>query len=514
MPKALRLVTAITFIVLAGVIGSAVASIEGGVVGAILAAIVLKSLWLEPLVQHKPQVTTPPIPDAPRMEDENMDQPDKTAPTPQVTLSEDQQAALNLLLSDQWKHTAVFITGPAGTGKSTLLRELQRRTAGRSAVIAPTGVAAVNVGGQTIHSFFRFPPRLLRYQHQEDITRFRVGSPRYRILERLEWLIIEEISMVRADILDAIDFSLRVNRRKDIPFGGVRVVMFGDPLQLEPVVKTDEQPYIIDQWGSPFFFDACVWHNCSFECQQLTTLHRQLSDMEYASVLIDLRKGKTEAVARLNQLVKVCSSDGNSVVLTPRRVTADAFNLERLNRLPGAKHPFIGEIKGRFDENALPAERVLQLKVGAQVMMLRNTDEYVNGDLGTVLNLGEDRVSVRLRNGKVVGVSPAVWENIEYDYDPTTRQIQPKVVGTFRQIPVRLAWALTIHKAQGLTLDTVHVEFERGMFAHGQAYVAVTRCRNGPGLTFSRPLTEQDIIWLPRVKQFMQHIEQHGYWRN
>lgn len=343
---------------------------------------------------------------------------------------------------------------------------------------------------------------------------FREGSPRRRILERLEWLIIEEVSMVRADLLDAIDWSLRMNRRRtDVPFGGVRVVMFGDPLQLEPVVRAEEEAYINDQWGGPFFFDAQVWREASFLCISLSTLHRQLGDEEYARVLIDLRKGQAEAVQRLNQIARVGSAlDSSSVVLTPRRATAENINMERLSRLPGKVFTYAGEVKGQFDENAVPAEKILRLKTGAQVMMLRNTEDYVNGDLGTVTGLGSNSVNVRLRNGKVVGVSPAVWENIEYDYNPATRQIEPKVVGSFRQIPVRLAWALTIHKAQGLTLDRVHVEFEQGMFAHGQAYVAVTRCRSGTGLTFSRPLSDRDLIWEPRVRKFLQHVEQHGYW--
>lgn len=518
--RALTLWAIMLIILLGGVIGFAVADVWGALagvgIGILFVVCVVRLITPFSRSQDTPQVspTTPTLPPDPVEPP-----PPPVAPPPtssqSISLSNDQQKALDYLLRERWEHAALFITGPAGTGKSTLLRELQKRTKGRSAVVAPTGVAAVNVGGQTIHSFFRFPPRLLRYRNAEDITVFRSGSPRRRVMEKLEWLIIDEISMVRADVLDAIDWSLRLNRQRAEPFGGVRIVMFGDPMQLEPVVRGEEEPYIVDIWGGPFFFNARVWCEGSFACFQLTTLHRQSSDWDYARVLIDLRKGQAEAVARLNELAKVGDvPPGNAVVLTPRRATADAVNRQRLEELPGTARSYIGTIKGKFDENALPAEKELQLKVGAQVMMLRNTEDYINGDLGTIVNMATDRVSVKLRNGKVVGVTPAVWENIEYDYDPSTQRIDPKEVGSFRQIPVRLAWALTIHKAQGLTLDTVHVEFEQGMFAHGQAYVAVTRCRNGSGLTFSRPLSEHDLIWQHSVREFMQCIEQQGYWKS
>lgn len=427
-------------------------------------------------------------------------------------LSQEQRAVLQRILASP--RAAHFVTGPAGTGKSTLLGALAEATKGRAAVVAPTGIAAIHVGGQTIHALFKFPPRCLRYRHPEDIRRFNVHSSRRKLLQGLELLIIDEVSMVRADVLDAIDWSLRVNRDAySKPFGGVGVVMFGDPLQLEPVVRDDERPYLQQLWGGAFFFHAQVWREVAFHIHYLTELHRQHADPAFAHTLRCLHEGKREALAALD----VCVAEGrpaadDAVVLAPRRQEVESINLQRLQELPPPDVQYDAQITGEFPERDMPTEKTLHLRRNAQVMLLRNTPAYVNGDLATVLELEREAITVRLHNGGVVSVQPHTWERIEYDYDEQAREIRPKVVGSFRQLPVRLAWALTIHKAQGLTLDAAHVAFGDGMFAHGQLYVAVTRCKTRRGLTISRPIRERDLIWHESVVAFVAQCRRQPVW--
>jgi len=432
-----------------------------------------------------------------------------------ITLTKEQEDILRLLLQTKWSHHAYFVTGPAGTGKSTLLSAFHKKTHGRSAIVAPTGIAALLVGGQTIHSFFKFPPRLLRYRNQEDIRLFSPRSSTRKVLEALEYLIIDEVSMVRVDLMDAIDWSLRINRgRPHDPFGGVKVAMFGDPMQLEPVVKgPEEQMYINDIWGGHFFFDARVWHEASLLPLKLHEIHRQ-KDPEFMNLLKRLREGDESALEELNR--RVVRENGHErpgvVVLTPRKIEADNINYSRLNSLPGPERVYRADISGQFEEDEIPTEINLQLKVGAQVMLLKNSKDYVNGDIGTITYLGSDSVIVRLRRGHEVVVTPANWEKVKYEYDKERKEIVPKIVGRFRQLPLRLAWALTIHKAQGLTLDAVHVEVGRGMFAHGQLYVALSRARSLDGLTISRPLGHGELIWHKRVRDFLEYCEMGKPW--
>jgi len=331
----------------------------------------------------------------------------------------------------------------------------------------------------------------------------------------LHYLIIDEISMARVDIIDAIDWSLRVNRENPEPFGRVRLIIFGDLMQLEPVVASrEENEYIRETWGSPFFFDAQVWGETPFLVAKLTRVHRQERDPEFLDLLTRLRGGDLSSIRRLNELVRPDGGERDGVViLAPRRREVDRINSQRLSALPGREYRYEATITGTFPENEMPTERLLILKRGAQVMLLRNSEDYVNGDIGFVEEADSESVIVRLRRGGRVRVCEAVWEKIGYEYDAERREIAPKVIGKFKQLPVRLAWAVTIHKAQGLTLEEVHIELgEEGMFAHGQLYVALTRARSLRGLTLSRPITEADVIWETRALEFERHCEDGRLW--
>ena len=410
---------------------------------------------------------------------------------------------------------AYFVTGPAGSGKSTLLKFCYGRVSNEAVIVAPTGVAALNVGGQTIHRLFGFPARLLRLRDPADIPVFAPHSPRRKLLEAIRYVFVDEISMVRVDVLDAMDWALRLNKGAREPFGGARLIAFGDVMQLEPVVASRaEREYIKHTWGSPFFFDARVWAECGLGVVELKKEYRQASDPGFVELLRRLRKGDASAVQRLNERVSRHGGERPGVViLAPRRREVDEINRRRLSELPGREYRYEASVEGRFSEEELPAEKVLIVKRGAQVMLLRNTDEYVNGDIGIVEDGDSESIAVRLRRGQRVVVREAVWEKTEYTWDPEERRIAPKVVGRYRQLPVRLAWALTIHKSQGLTLDRVHVELGRGMFAHGQLYVALSRARTLDGVTLSRAVTEADVIWEPRAVEFQEWCQEGKVWR-
>jgi ATP-dependent exoDNAse (exonuclease V) alpha subunit len=440
-------------------------------------------------------------------------EPDLRQSTYTRVLSGEQKRVLSILEREQAQ--PYFVTGPAGSGKSTLLRTFYEKRSHEALIVAPTGVAALNIGGQTIHRVFGFPPRLLRLRDSRDIPVFNADSPRRKLLEATRYIIVDEISMVRVDTLDAIDWSLRLNRDRREPFGGVRFIAFGDVMQLEPVIATrGEREYIRDTWGSQFFFDAKVWREIPLMVVELEGAHRQRGDPEFVDLLGRLRRGDVSVVRRLNERVDERGGERSEVViLTPRRKEAEQINAVRLGALPGREYRYEASVDGRFAEDELPAERVLIIKRGAQVMLLRNAEEYVNGDVGVVEEADTDGIVVRLKRGGRVTVREATWEKIEYEYDRNERKIVPRVVGWFRQLPVRLAWAVTIHKSQGLTLDAVHVELGRGMFAHGQLYVALTRARSLRGLTLSRPVAEADLIWERRAVQFEEWCKEGKLWR-
>jgi hypothetical protein len=395
----------------------------------------------------------------------------------------------------------LFITGKAGTGKSTLLREFVRFSGLKCAVLAPTGLAAINVGGQTIHSFFRIKPGPV-VSTDEHVPVFSPGHPRARVIRAMDVLIIDEVSMVRADLMDAIDYSLRRNTRIDEPFGGKKVLFFGDLLQLEPVVRRGaEMEMILDLYASPFFFDSKVLRNYPMDVLELTTVHRQADDPEFLWALNELRKGNCEMLENFNSRVHAPVQADRVITLNPRNAGVLAMNMQKLQDLGSQEKVYKGITTGDFIDE-YPTDPQLALRRGARVMFVKNGSEWVNGTLGTVVELRDSTVLVQKDDGQDVEVAPESWEKTVYTWDSRSHSIVGQVVGTFVQIPLKLAWALTVHKSQGLTFDAVRLDFGSRAFAHGQLYVALSRCRTLAGLTLASPLKPQDLVVNERVVEF------------
>lgn len=413
-----------------------------------------------------------------------------------LTPTPEYEAAARFVSSDQHGH--LFVTGRAGTGKSTLLRALRDMITVPNVVVAPTGLAAVTAGGQTIHSFFGFPPKLIQ---SSDIRRSRNGG----IMRRLQILIIDEVSMVRSDLMHAIDLSLRLNRgRPREPFGGVRLLLFGDLHQLPPIVRLGEEAeYLQDAHGGPFFFSIeALREGAGTTLLELGEVFRQ-RDEALLDVLDRIREGTAEEedLRGLNARVlpiRTLAEGDPYVILTPTNAAAHRINSAFLDALPGRGATFEAKVTGEFNASAHPTDTALTLKAGAKVMMLRNDPDarWVNGTIGRVARLEDSKAFVTIE-GREHEVEPASWENRRYAYDKSAEKIVETVAGTFKQLPLRLAWALTIHKSQGLTLDKVYIDLGRGTFAHGQAYVALSRCRTLDGLTLARALKPSDIMFDP-----------------
>jgi len=402
----------------------------------------------------------------------------------------------------------LFVTGRAGTGKSTLLTCLRGFLSGEMVLLAPTGLAAVNIGGQTIHSFFGFPPRLIR---PDDIRRSRNG----RLMRRLKFLVIDEVSMVRSDLMWAIDQSLRLNRgRPREAFGGLRLALFGDLHQLPPVIHDAEvAEHLESTYGGPFFFSLpALREGAGTALIELTQVFRQ-RDETLLAVLNRIREGEADAadLALLNarvHAIRTLSEGEDYVILTPTNAAANRINMAYLERLPGAPCPYPAATAGEFSEAARPTEETLLLKRGAKVMLLRNDPDrrWVNGTIARISRLEEGRVWVEIA-GEEHEVERASWESRRYAFDKDAEKIVETVAGTFTQFPLRLAWALTIHKSQGLTLDKVYIDLGRGTFAHGQAYVALSRCRSLAGLALARPLRPSDILFDPAATGYRRAFE-------
>lgn len=410
------------------------------------------------------------------------------------------QAKVARAVESQSGPSFLFVTGKAGTGKSALLRFLADRSK-HSVVLAPTGIAALNVGGQTIHSMFLLEPGPMT-RSGEGIPRLRRGTPRQRLLQRVKRIIVDEVSMVRADLLDAMDFSLRLNTGVQLPFGGKQVVALGDLWQLEPVVTEGAETQMIRQrYKSPFFFDSEVLRELRLQVNELTTPFRQQGDMRFLELLDRLRRGDGSVIMELNERVGAKIEGPSPIVLTATNARAQNINLGRLAEIHSPARRYVAHTEGNFGRE-LPTDANLALKVGAQVMFVKNSEEWVNGSLGTVETMDEMEVQVRLTDGKIVTVEPATWEKKTYSWDAKSEKITQTIAGKFEQLPLKLAWALTIHKSQGLTFDQIIVDFDRPAFAHGQTYVALSRCRTLDGVSLTQALTQRSIVNNPRVREF------------
>lgn len=414
---------------------------------------------------------------------------------------------------------SIFLTGRAGTGKTTFLKHICGTTNKRFIVLAPTGVAAINAGGSTIHSFFLLPlcPYLpdvkelvTEYQMPEHHKKFK--KERLKIIRTLDLLIIDEISMVRADLMDAIDMTLRKYRRSSLPFGGVQLLMIGDAQQLSPVVKENERQYMSQVYPSPYFFHSKALQKIDYITIELQKVYRQ-KDQIFLDILNAIRENRptTETMKAINSRVHAFEDDEDTIRLTTHNAQADGINNMKLDALPGKPVMIEADVEGEFPENTYPADYVLSLKKDAQVMFIRNDSEgeYYNGKLGRVEDIGANgTVTVRDLEGRSIIVTPTDWENIQYGLNEETGEIEPKVIGKFRQVPLRIAWAITIHKSQGLTFDKVIID-AGAAFAFGQVYVALSRCRSLEGISLDSPIRMSSIYTDGNISEF--NSRQRGY---
>lgn len=445
------------------------------------------------------------------MEDDMIDKDEK------IILNGEQEAALGLMMSG----ANMFLTGEAGTGKSTLVREFLRRCDRECVVLAPTGIAALNAGGTTIHSQMMLKPGLLNPLALEPLT----DGNRCRVLRMAKTVIVDEVSMVRSDLFCAMDARLReiaYGQNKEMPFGGKQIVLVGDFMQLPPVVGgNDERKFINERFGGAFAFETDLWVAAMFRTVFLKTVHRQSGDTLFKKVLNDLRHGKFEAAAKVlnNHCIGEKTFHTPPVCLCTTNREARAINDAARLSVKGETRFFSAQVSGRFLEAEFPAEGNMELIVGARVMVLCNQRnegvfECVNGDMGTITGFGSEddpEVCVRLDNGKNVKIVPHTWEKYAYvqEISPKTNALvmRQSVVGTFEQIPLRLAYAITIHKSQGLSLDCVSLRLGRGCFDHGQLYTALSRCRTLDGLKIDRRLVPEDLIIDEAVVRFHAEME-------
>jgi ATP-dependent exoDNAse (exonuclease V) alpha subunit len=425
-----------------------------------------------------------------------------------IDLNESFEKALDVM---EHGTKSVFVTGRAGTGKSTLLEYFREHTKKKIVVLAPTGVAALNVRGQTIHSFFKFKPGVT-----PATVKRRTDKEQKNIYEELHAIVIDEISMVRADLLDCVDRALRLNRnRKAEPFGGVQMIFIGDLYQLPPVVGREEEEMINEYYGSPYFFSAAALSDVEFETVELQKIYRQ-KDLSFIKILNAVRDNSI-GIKELNELnarhipayKHKAGSEDFSIYLAPTNRKVAEINDAELKRLIGTEFTYKAKTDGDFQENQFPTEGKLRLKIGAQVMMLNNDirGRWVNGSIGKVVSrtkdFNGDILGVQLNDGELVVVEPFTWEIYQF-YVNDAGQIAPEAVGSFRQYPLKLAWAVTIHKSQGKTFQKVVLDIDTGTFAHGQTYVALSRCTSLEGLTLAKKIEKHHIITDQRIVEFMR----------
>ncbi len=419
----------------------------------------------------------------------------------------------------QRTHRSVFLTGKAGTGKSTFLKYIRDNIKKKTVVLAPTGIAAVNVGGQTMHSFFKIPfkpmvPDDPDYANPARMRKMlRYTKEKVKLIQQLELIIIDEISMVRADIIDFVDRVLRVysgNMRE--PFGGKQLLLVGDIFQLEPVVTHDTRDILRRYYKNFFFFNARAFAQINLVAIELRKIYRQ-SDNDFIALLdrVRINRATSADMVRLNQRCNPNYQELNddfAITLATRRDTVDSINDEHMKALKTLEQVYEGVIEGDFPENSLPTAYRLELKEGAQVIFIRNDKEgrWCNGTIAIVTRLSESRVYVALESGEEMAVEPEVWENMQYTYNEKEKKVEEKVLGSFSQIPLKPAWALTVHRSQGLTFNKVVIDFAGGAFTGGQTYVALSRCTSMEGITLLKPLSERDIIVNMAVVEFSRQF--------
>lgn len=434
--------------------------------------------------------------------------------TKNIKINQEFKGALNLMEGTDYN---LFITGKAGCGKSTLLQLFRETTKKNTVVLAPTGVAAVNISGQTIHSFFKF---------RIDITLDKIQKIKSHqardLYSKLDAIIIDEISMVRADLLDCVDKHLRINCNADLPFGGKQMFFFGDLFQLPPVITEEEKLFINNQYQTGYFFSSMVFSKCDLKLIKLHKIYRQ-KDPEFISLLNSIRINSIadDDLKKLNERYQpefIPHDSDFYVYLTTRNYQAQAINNDRLNKIDSHEYLSHSYIEGEFYQNSFPADEILKMKVGAQVMFLTNDKEerWINGTMGEIIRIHPEREMVKvliLQEDEEVEVYQNRWDLIKYYYDIKIQKIQSQITGSFYQFPLKLAWAVTIHKSQGKTFEKIILDIGPGTFSPGQLYVALSRCTTLAGIVLKKKIQNKDIFFDREVLRFLNSATVTGHFK-